>query len=1166
MKKGKKIRDKQIKIVLVGIFLIFLCSSTIMPLFLLKDNNTITSTTQEQYLPKLQDEDNLLHFYDFEDNIIGEDPFGTTLSVKEDPADGSVEVANRGDDQQNHVLIHKTSYGIDARRLWIRDNVSYYGDTFQAGEIHFRIYKHDIAGLEIAIVTSNRERAIYMVWAGNANTGIIWNRDFVENITNYPYNQWLDVVIYFNLRFSGWMFDLNGIRYGAGYTLEYDNPITSNVSDVTWSSFATGSMPIEGGRIRIDDIAFYFTKYTHIFIDDSDPDNNWAHAFNEGWCYGSGTWSNPYIIENFIIDAEGTGSGILIKNSYNHFIIKNCFISNVGHAAIKLVNVHKGKLLNNTCSGGGGYAGILLNKSADNMVYENIANNQNSGILLLESNDTIISKNTANFNGYRGIGLEHCNNITIIKNIINGAGRGILLDKSHYNNITYNQLFEIYSSCIRLSQSHNNTISENIICTNDYYDGIQLLSSYNNLILRNNVNDTGSGIRVDGDNNIILENILTNNRGYGIFIEGSYNKVILNNISDCGSGSYYTGGILIRFEGNTISNNTILNYDGNGICLQVGDYNIISNNDIITSKNGIWLEYSENNDFYENLINNSSENGVILIESDNNTIQANDIINNEMSGIAIDDSSDWNLIYNNKFLGNGLSAVDNGTNNRWDNGLIGNYWDDYGNFDEDYDGIGDTPYNVSGTSGSKDYFPLGFFAPYIIINLPFENQEFRELAPAFHIFVDETYLISTWYTLDNGVTTTNFTGLFGYIDQDIWDSIPNGLVTITFYVKDIFDNEWSEEVNIIKNVPVIVKFIQVEITDNFYSLEHFNLTFFVFDEIGQGIDSATTQMWWNGNDVSTDVQNLGNGLYFVSLEPITIAPGEDPILLIMVISAAGYEDKYFETYIGVDPEVLEKGNTPPGSDVEVIDEITGVNITFSEVTSGGMTTIEKSEEEPDPPSGFEVAGDYYAITTDASYSGFISLAIPYNETKVQGNEENLRLFHWDPSTGWTDVTTGIDTVNNIIYGEFTRLSIFVVMEEFKYIFEGYGALRIEGKWYRSESKLFISDDLIKIEIGDQSASWEITTHYVWRNIEYYRGSGSQGKIYIIIHRGKDLLKAFALGDGVLFYGTSMLDLPVSLNLNSLNLNDSRYIIYFISILMGLVGLIYRKKQVIHFKI
>ena len=79
-------------------------------------------------------------------------------------------------------------------------------------------------------------------------------------------------------------------------------------------------------------------------------------------------------------------------------------------------------------------------------------------------------------------------------------------------------------------------------------------------------------------------------------------------------------------------------------------------------------------------------------------------------------------------------------------------------------------------------------------------------------------------------------------------------------------------------------------------------------------------------------------------------------------------------------------------------------------------------------AGFEVAGVYYDITTTAEYTGTIEVAIPYDETQVEGPEENLKLWHWDPDVGWTDCTTWVDTENNIIYGEVTSLSVFVVGE------------------------------------------------------------------------------------------------------------------------------------------
>ena len=74
-------------------------------------------------------------------------------------------------------------------------------------------------------------------------------------------------------------------------------------------------------------------------------------------------------------------------------------------------------------------------------------------------------------------------------------------------------------------------------------------------------------------------------------------------------------------------------------------------------------------------------------------------------GIYMGQYANGNNIYLNCF-NNILNANDNGTNNHWDNGIKGNYWDDYTGLDTDNNGIGDSPYNITGSSSSQDNFPL----------------------------------------------------------------------------------------------------------------------------------------------------------------------------------------------------------------------------------------------------------------------------------------------------------------------------------------------------------------------------------------------------------------------------------------------------------------------------
>ena len=98
--------------------------------------------------------------------------------------------------------------------------------------------------------------------------------------------------------------------------------------------------------------------------------------------------------------------------------------------------------------------------------------------------------------------------------------------------------------------------------------------------------------------------------------------------------------------------------------------------------------------------------------------------------------------------------------------------------------------------------------------------------------------------------------------------------------------------------------IHLDIVHHSYSSDEFNFTFFIYNETGDGIDFATVQMWWDGTDVSGSVVNLGGGSYIVTLDPITVSPTEDPILLNMTISATGYDDKYYEAYFAVEPEQI----------------------------------------------------------------------------------------------------------------------------------------------------------------------------------------------------------------------------------------------------------------------
>ncbi len=92
-------------------------------------------------------------------------------------------------------------------------------------------------------------------------------------------------------------------------------------------------------------------------------------------------------------------------------------------------------------------------------------------------------------------------------------------------------------------------------------------------------------------------------------------------------------------------------------------------------------------------------------------------------GVRLEGAADGILVHQNSFIADsGPQAIDNGTNNLWDNGTIGNYWSHHINTDLDSDGITDIAYNITGSSGAQDRYPL-IDDPLKYLTNPFDGLE-----------------------------------------------------------------------------------------------------------------------------------------------------------------------------------------------------------------------------------------------------------------------------------------------------------------------------------------------------------------------------------------------------------------------------------------------------------
>jgi parallel beta-helix repeat protein len=319
--------------------------------------------------------------------------------------------------------------------------------------------------------------------------------------------------------------------------------------------------------------------------------------------------------------------------------------------------------------------------------YENVGVDKTINLIGENKNTTIIDAS----GGVNAIVIESCSNVLIenfsVKNAAGSHpnGNGIIILSS--NNCDYN------------------TISNCLVYDNDN-DGVLIYPSklkyadYNTIINCDIYNSGRIGIEItayDGpfhaDYNRILNSKIHNNYITGTLISTSI-YCLYSTISDCefyGNGAsaiYASSGVYVDGFGSQILNSSFYNNNGNGIWVYNTDDATITNCTSYNNLNcGIYVNRSCNNHIFDNKIY-GNQFGIYII--------------------PYDISSDGNVVYHNNLLSNNLNAYDECTN-IWDNDYPsgGNYYDDYTGQDNNGDGIGDTPYNISGGS-NQDLYPLMF--------------------------------------------------------------------------------------------------------------------------------------------------------------------------------------------------------------------------------------------------------------------------------------------------------------------------------------------------------------------------------------------------------------------------------------------------------------------------
>ncbi|MFX0070056.1 MAG: nitrous oxide reductase family maturation protein NosD [Candidatus Hermodarchaeota archaeon] len=328
------------------------------------------------------------------------------------------------------------------------------------------------------------------------------------------------------------------------------------------------------------------------------------------------------------------------------------------------------------------------------------------------------------------VGLGTADAPHIIENVTidtGGAGNAMLLSNciEHFifRNCTFTNAGSSNAGVGLVDVSNGQFINCNI--SNNLNYGIYFSGDCENITISNclikNNDDTGIYIYGSGTNMAnfhILNNNITENLGSGIYVNTIDALIISGNIIKNHTTANRDGIFAVYISNSNITDNKIENNNRAGIYAWDYDYGMISGNLIRNNAYGgtslpyaglyMYSSCSYNKILKNNITENKNYGIHVNSNNDYNDFIGNSITNNVYYGLYIRDTdSDYNEIYDNYFIANTNHVYNYGTN-YYDNGIwLGNYWDDYGGYDNNGDGIGDTsiPYNIP-NSANDDNFPI----------------------------------------------------------------------------------------------------------------------------------------------------------------------------------------------------------------------------------------------------------------------------------------------------------------------------------------------------------------------------------------------------------------------------------------------------------------------------
>ncbi len=315
-------------------------------------------------------------------------------------------------------------------------------------------------------------------------------------------------------------------------------------------------------------------------------DSDFTHP--NGVSSGSGTPSDPYIIESWEIWGEAGVNCIEIRSTSMHFVIRDCslqisdgvVLAGVSNGTVAAVTTYacgyslrvedSSDIMITDNAIGSSMFSVAVNRSENVSVVLNQMDDASVAVDVVSSEDVNISDNLlphANL----ALRIRDCAAVTVANNTCNWVTAAACVMENVTGSTLADNKFNIYcSESVSLDACSNCSVRRTVVTT-------EYITSW----------EEGYGVRVSASDNVTVEGNSLGGRRVGVHVEGSDRTLVACNYIEGGSeGVLDSNSTSSMIEENTIVSVTV------GIRLSCVDNSTVTSNNIASATDGIFASYS----------------------------------------------------------------------------------------------------------------------------------------------------------------------------------------------------------------------------------------------------------------------------------------------------------------------------------------------------------------------------------------------------------------------------------------------------------------------------------------------------------------------------------------------------------------------------------------------